>query len=174
MSGPRRSARVLAAAALAAALAVAPESARADDDEKGALGLGLLVGEPTGVSGKLYLTDDQAIAAGVGGAVVVRGIQAHADYLFHPWILESTETFVLPAYVGPGLRALSHDRGAGLDDAFHLGPRATVGLLFDFREVPLDVFVEVAGIFEYRFSSDDDHRGFGFDLNAGAGIRYYF
>lgn len=165
--------RRLAALALAALVTGGAASAQAEE-EKGAFGLGILVGEPTGVSGKLYLTDDQAIAAGVGGAVVVRGIQVHADYLVHPWILESTDTFVLPAYIGPGLRALSHDRGSGLDDAFHVGPRGTIGLLFDFRQVPLDVFVEVAGIFEYRASSDGDHRGFGFDLNAGAGVRYYF
>ncbi len=161
-------------ACLAAALLLGTASSALAEEEKGAFGLGLLVGEPTAVSAKLYLTDDQAIAGAVGGAVMRRGIQVHADYLFHPWILETTDTFVLPAYVGPGLRILSHDRGSGLDDAFHIGPRATVGLLFDFRTVPLDVFVETAGILEYRASSDDDHRGVGIDINAGAGVRYYF
>ena len=43
------------------------------------------------------------------------------------------------------------------------------------KEIPLDVFVEVAGIVEYRFGSDDpDINGFGLALNGGIGARYYF
>lgn len=163
--------RIAAAAALV--IVAGAGSPALAQDEKGAFGLGLIVGEPTGLSAKLYLSDDQAIAAAVGGAVIGRGIQVHADYLFHPWILETTETFVLPAYIGPGLRILSHDRGRGIDNDVHIGARGVVGMLFDFRRVPLDVFVEVAGIFEYRTASDD-HGGIGFDINAGAGVRYYF
>src|SRR5688572_21882176 len=58
------------AALVVAALATASgaedlddESARAD---KGTFGLGLILGEPTGISAKLYLQDDQAIQAAVG------------------------------------------------------------------------------------------------------------
>jgi hypothetical protein len=163
--------RIAAASALAISIVVsAPALAQ---DEKGAFGIGLIVGEPTGIAAKLYLSDDQAIAGAVGGAVIGRGIQVHADYVFHPWILETTDTFVLPAYIGPGLRLLNHDRGRGVSNDVHIGARGVLGMLFDFRRVPLDVFVEVAGIFEYRTGSDD-HGGFGFDLNAGAGVRYYF
>jgi hypothetical protein len=166
--------RALAIASLAILVgAGTPALAQGAGDEKGAFGLGLIVGEPTGVSAKLYLSDDQAIAGAVGGAVIGRGIQIHADYLFHPWILETTDTFVLPAYLGPGLRILNHDRGRGIDNDVHIGARGVLGMLFDFRRVPLDVFVEVAGIIEYRTASGD-HGGVGFDLNAGAGVRYYF
>jgi hypothetical protein len=42
-------------------------------------------------------------------------------------------------------------------------------MLFDFKDVPLDVFVEVAGVLEYDFTE-----GWGPALNAGAGVRYYF
>ena len=49
------------------------------------------------------------------------------------------------------------------------------GLLFDFKEIPLDVFVEVAGIAEFRFGSNDEAiNGFGLALNGGLGARYYF
>ena len=51
------------------------------------------------------------------------------------------------------------------------GLRAVVGLLFDFKTVPLDAFIEIAGVFEYDFGKD---KGIGAALNAGAGIRYYF
>jgi hypothetical protein len=165
-----------AAAAAALVLAVTAPSASAQaDEEKGAFGLGLIVGEPTGVSAKLYLSDDQAVDAAVGGAVIGRGIQVHADYLWHPWILENEDTFVLPAYVGPGLRLLQHDRGRGVEGDFHFGLRGVAGMLFDFRNIPLDVFVEVAGVVDYRSGGGDDtHAGAGLDINAGAGVRYYF
>ena len=50
-----------------------------------------------------------------------------------------------------------------------------LGLVFDFKTAPLDVFVEIAGVADYRFATNDtDHSGFGLDINAGAGVRYYF
>jgi hypothetical protein len=152
------------------ALGLAAGSARADD--KGAFGLGLIVGEPTGIAGKLYLTDDTAIDGAIGGAVVGRGLQVHADYLWHPWILANEDAFVMPGYVGIGARLLDHDRDDAEDD-FHLGARFVAGILFDFRRIPLDVFVELALIADFR-GGGDDHDGFALDLNAGVGARYYF
>ena len=138
--------------------------------DKGTLGVGLILGEPTGISAKLYLQDDQAIQAAVGFAFIGGGLHVHADYVFHPIILQSRDSFVLPVYVGPGVRVI--DYANGRDDSFvALGVRAVGGLLFDFREIPLDAFVEVAGVLEYGFQ---DGEGFGVALNAAAGARYYF
>ncbi len=143
--------------------------------EKGSLGVGLIIGEPTGVAAKLYLQDDQAVQAALGFAFVSGGFHVHADYVFHPWILEEREDFTIPAYVGPGVRVMQHGAGRDGDSDFRVGPRAVAGLLFDFKEIPLDVFVEVAGIIEYRFGSEDpDIAGVGFALNGGIGARYYF
>ena len=143
--------------------------------EKGSLGVGIMIGEPTGIAAKLYLQDDQAVQAAVGLTFVSGGFQAHADYVFHPWILEEREAFTLPAYVGPGVRLMQHAAGRDGDDDFRVGARAVAGLLFDFKEVPLDAFVEVAGVLEYRFGSDnDDANGVGLALNGGIGARYYF
>ena len=57
------------------------------------------------------------------------------------------------------------------DSAFAFGVRAVGGMLFDFKNVPLDAFIEVAGVLEYEFR---DGAGAGIKLNAGAGVRYYF
>lgn len=161
--------------AAAGALAGAAAPAAADGAEKGSLGVGVVIGEPTGVAAKLYLQDDQAIQAALGLAFVSSGFHVHADYVFHPWILEDREAFTLPAYIGPGVRLMQHRAGRGADDDFRIGPRAVIGMLFDFKEIPLDVFVEVAGVVELRFgSSDDDVNGFGVALNGGLGGRYYF
>ncbi len=154
-------------------------SAEQEGPEKGTFGLGLIIGEPTGIAAKLYLSNDTAIAAAVGLAIVGDGIHASADYLWHPWILTGQDDpeskFVMPAYLGAGGRVLDHDRGRGADEDFHFGVRAVAGIMFDFKEIPLDVFVEVAGVVDYVVSSADEaHGGIGFDVNAGAGVRYYF
>lgn len=155
-------------------LAPAVAHAQPEGVEKGPFGLGIIVGEPTGVSAKLYLDNDTAVAGAVGSAVVTGGLQAHADYLFHPWILTDEEAFVLPAYLGPGARLLAADNGRGQATDFHIGIRAVAGMMFDFKRIPLDVFVEVAGVLDYVISDDDMREGIDVGLNAGAGVRYYF
>lgn len=155
--------------------AAAAEDLTDSSVEKGSLGAGLIIGEPTGVCAKLYLEDDQAVQAAIGFTFVSGGFQAHADYVFHPWILEERDAFTIPAYIGPGVRVMQHAAGRDGDTDFRVGPRAVAGLLFDFKEIPLDVFVEVAGIVEVRFGSDDEEiNGLGFALNGGIGARYYF
>jgi hypothetical protein len=160
-----------------AVLALSSSSARADDDEptvkgrpvdKGTLGVGIILGEPTGVCAKLYLRDDRALQAAVGSAFIGGGLQVHLDYLFHPWILQDKESFVLPVYLGPGVRVFEHTNGS--DHNLALGLRGVIGMLFDFKSVPLDAFLEVAVSPEYEFGG----KGVGITLNAGAGVRYYF
>jgi len=147
--------------------------ARADGDdsnrgEKGTLGIGIILGEPTGVTAKLYLKDDQAIQAAAGSAFISGGLSLTADYVFHPLILQTRDSYVLPVYIGPGVRLIDYTNGRA-SSTFALGLRAVAGLLFDFKTVPLDAFIEVGGVLEYDFT-----KGFGLGLNAGAGIRYYF
>ena len=148
--------------------------AHADDDkravDKGNLGVGIILGEPTGICAKLYLMNDQAIQAAVGSAFILGGLQFHADYVFHPFILQQRESFVLPFYVGPGIWMFDHT-GSSSEHYFAVGLRAVAGLLFDFKTVPLDAFVEVAGVLDHGFK---DNVGTGIELNVGAGVRYYF
>jgi hypothetical protein len=148
-------------------------SASAQAAEKGVFGVGLVIGEPTGISAKLYLDDTTAVQGAIGSAFVGGGWQIHADYVWHPWILEQRESFTLPAYVGPGVRFIDYTLGRD-DDYLALGLRAVAGIVFDFTEIPLDVFVEVAGVLEYGFTSDVDRDGIRLTVNAGAGGRYYF
>ena len=162
--------------AILIAVMLAAGSARADDvpshpADKGTFGIGIILGEPTGVTAKLYLKDDQAIQATAGSAFIGGGLQLTADYLFHPFILQNSTSMVLPAYLGPGLRAIEYSSGRdGADKSFAMGLRVVGGLLFDFKNVPLDAFVEVAGVFEYEFKSG---AGVGAAINFGLGVRYY-
>jgi hypothetical protein len=172
--------RMLSAVLILGALA---SSARAEDEtpaaetpkeagrpsEKGTLGLGLIFGEPTGITAKLYLKDDQAIQGAFGSSFYADAWQLNGEYVWHPWILQDRDTFVMPVYLGPGLRFMRYNGGRDGDATFAVGLRAVIGLLFDFKEVPLDVFIELGGAVEYDFT---DGAGAGF--NVGAGVRYYF
>jgi hypothetical protein len=163
-------------------IACAAGVAAADDDadapssiekgrpvDKGSFGIGLVIGEPTGISAKLYLDDDTALQAAVGLNFIGSGVQINAEYLLHPWILQERDVFVLPIYLGPGVRAIQYDGGRGADGHFAFGLRGVVGLLFDFKNVPLDAFVEIAGVIEYDTAEDLE-----LAFNLGAGVRYYF
>ncbi|HEV7553851.1 MAG TPA: hypothetical protein VGO00_00265 [Kofleriaceae bacterium] len=138
--------------------------------DKGSFGVGIMIGEPVGLTAKLYLRDDRAIQAGLGSAFIGGGFQGDADYLFHPYILQDRDSFTMPLYFGPGVRIVQYDNGR--DSSYvALGLRAVGGMLFDFKNVPLDTFIELAIIPEFGFGSN---HGFALRLNADAGIRYYF
>jgi hypothetical protein len=145
-----------------------------DRQDKGVFGVGIVLGEPTGICAKLYLADDRALAAAVGSAFIGGGIQATADYLFHPYILQKKDAFVVPFYIGPGIRGIDY-RKSGNESYGAVGARVVAGILFDFKNnVPIDAFMEAAVVLEYGFKSDNMSHGAGLALNAGAGVRYYF
>jgi hypothetical protein len=168
--------RRLVAIALAGALVLALLAAgerRAAAQTGGSFGLGLIVGEPTGVSGKLYIKRTHAIDGAIGlGFADGRGIHVHADYLWHPLVLTQTPSFDLPLYVGLGGRLQSHGKRDDRDDHLALGPRFVAGILFGFRTAPIDVFLEFAlGI---DLVAGDDTPRSGLTIDLAAGVRYYF
>lgn len=144
-------------------------------------GLGLMFGDPTGLSGKYFLSSDTALDFGIGGAGWAHryygtGLQVHVDHLWHPISLASAEPFELPLYFGIGGRLLTFDYDERPDRRYDnvtaLGVRVPVGLAFDFNNVPLDIFAELAIIVDF-FVNDYYHRA-GIDGNGAIGIRYYF
>src|SRR5262245_9505100 len=106
-------AALVIALVLASARIDAADANGVPGDEKGAFGLGLIIGEPTGIACKLYLKDEQAVQGAIGSAFVGGGWQIHGDYVWHPWILEDRDSFTLPVYLGPGVRIIDYDKGRG-------------------------------------------------------------
>lgn len=153
---------------LVATAFAAPDTAWAGG---GPFGLGIILGSPTGLAGKLYLNRQNAIDFAVGEAFVEHdGLHIHVDYLWHPVMLANDEAFSLPLYFGIGGRLLDHDHGRNDDDDIHLGPRVPLGILFDFKRVPIDIFLEIALVVDIITDHHDDR----IDLNGGIGLRYYF
>jgi hypothetical protein len=116
-------------------------------------GLGVILGEPTGICGKLWLSSRTAFAGAAAWSFNKNGnLHLHADYLFHS--LGSKLGF----YYGVGGRAkLDEDRKVGL--------RLPLGIIY-LTESSVDVFFEVAPLLDLAPSTE-------FRLNAAIGFRYF-
>jgi len=132
--------------------------ARADS---GQFGLGLIVGQPTGITGAYDLSDKSAIDAAVGLALFDgRDFYVHVEYLYTPFTLVHGGDLDLSAYLGIGGWLVA----AG--DAV-IGVRAPFGLSLDFNTAPIQIFAEASVL----VSLVPEVRG---TVRGAAGFRYYF
>jgi hypothetical protein len=136
-------------------------------------GLGLELGEPTGLTGKYFLAADRALDFGIGDIYNYgdrSGLHLYGDYLFHPVSLASAEAFELPFYVGLGGRFWDFNNNGDHAEAF--GFRVPIGIAFDFNDLPLDTFVQVVPVLDF-FSGYNAHSVY-LDVDLSIGIRYWF
>ena len=125
------------------------------------IGVGVIVGEPTGLSGKFWMTNSTAIDLGLAWSFSGENtFHIHGDYLWHNFSLIKVDKGKLPLYFGAGLRARF-----GTDTQF--GVRFPVGLGYLFEQAPVDVFFEIAPIMDLI----PDTR---FDFNGAIGARFFF
>src|SRR5579885_1934260 len=99
--------RFLIAAALAAGVAAAA-AVPAAAQEAGQLGVGMLLGDPTSLSAKYFLTKASAVDFGLG---VSNNLVLHADWVQHLWNLKpqpSRGTLGLYGAIGPRLEFEDH------------------------------------------------------------------
>jgi hypothetical protein len=129
--------------------------------------LGVMVGEPSGISGKYWLNQYDAIDAAAGWSFTDDVIDLAVDYQRHFYLLD-IEKGELPFYIGlgAGLQLGNKEDDDNDDDAF-FGFRIPVGLTYLFEEAPLSIFAEVAPIIEVIPETD-------FRLTGGIGIRFRF
>jgi len=134
-----------------------------DNDLSGRLGVGVLLGEPTGLSVKYFLNETIAVDGGFGWSFHDEtDPHLHADLLWHKFDLISVPEGQLPVYVGIGGRAKFRD-----DDDDRVGFRLPIGISYIFEDLPMDVFAEVAPIIDFTPST----RG---GFNIGVGVRWWF
>jgi hypothetical protein len=136
-------------------------------------GAGIMLGAPTGLTGKYFFNSREAIDFGFGGVRYYRnrsGFHVHADYLWHPLSLGNPEPFEIPLYVGVGARLFNFDDRFE-DSNLALGLRVPVGIALDFNNVPLDIFLEFALVADFYVNYRDT---VGFEVNGALGIRYWF
>jgi hypothetical protein len=121
---------------------------------------GIIIGEPSGLSGKYWVTKRNAFDLGVGWSFSDNGkFDIFADYLFHPYYIPSKYgDFPIFIGVGAALR-LSNDS--------FLGVRFPFGVEYLINQVPIAVFAQLAPIMEVIPDID-------FRLEGGFGVRYAF
>lgn len=149
----------LAAAALLFSCAV--PAAQAEDG----IGIGVIAGEPTGISIKKWTDGTHAFDAAVALSLSSNdSFQFHADYLIHgisstinPPELKGRA----PWYYGIGGRIKTNDNNT------HVGVRVPLGITYLFSDAPLDFFAEIAPVLDLTPDVD-------LDLNGAIGLRYYF
>jgi hypothetical protein len=121
-------------------------------------GLGVILGEPTGLSCKLWTGRSTAIDGAAAWSFGEEdALHIHADYLFHNFSLIKGN---IPIYFGIGGRAKFEKKSK-------VGVRIPLGIDFILSEAPLDIFFELVPLLDLVPATD-------FDVNGGIGVRYFF
>jgi hypothetical protein len=125
------------------------------------LGLGIILGEPTGLSGKLWTSNTTAIDGAAAWSFGDKdALHLHVDYLAHNFNLLRLKQGKLPLYYGIGGRIK-------FDNHSKVGIRIPVGINYIFPEAPLDIFFEIVPLLDLAPSTE-------FGLNGAIGTRYFF
>jgi len=140
------------------------------------LGLGGMIGNPTGITLKYHFTPNHALTAALGvGFWGGHNFHIHVDYGYH-FDLTKAADFDLRMYVGGGVKFFYYywhnyynyyDSNWDHAGRAGIGIRVPVGIAFNINKVPLEVFLELApGIAFLPW--------IGFFFDGAIGLRYYF
>jgi hypothetical protein len=133
------------------------------------MGLGLMGGEPSGLSAKVWTGGNVALDAGLGYSYWRYGqaLHVHGDVLWHTRsMLQSSADGYLPLYIGVGARIKLADNAHEYPD-MRVGLRVPFGLEYVFANVPIGLFLELVPVFDLTPGRD-------WGGNSSVGFRYYF
>ena len=127
------------------------------------IGVGIILGEPTGLNFKHWIDDNNAISGALAYSFAgeLNSFAFHIDYLYHIKQLIKSENEI-PFYYGFGGRVRASNK-----DVPAFGVRGIAGLAYYLKDVPVDIFFEIAPVFELIPSTK-------LDIDVGVGARYYF
>jgi hypothetical protein len=124
-------------------------------------GLGVIVGEPTGLSLKGWTGSRSALDFALAWSFGRHdAFHVHADYLFHKFGLFKVEKGDLVLYYGIGGRVKAVEKT-------RVGVRIPIGISYLFERDPIEIFFELGPILDLAPSTD-------FYMTGGIGIRYFF
>jgi hypothetical protein len=127
------------------------------------VGVGIVIGDPIGFTGKMWLSNANAVDATIGWSG--GHIHLHGDYLWHNFSLFKIDTAPFDLFYGVGGRLNQREK----DDKTrtHLGVRGPVGVRYMFKSASIETFIELAGVMDFVPDMS-------FDLDFGIGARYFF
>lgn len=142
-------------------LTFASSSLYAQDQDKD-LGIGFMVGEPTGLSLKSWTGGNNAFDLGLAWSLGrYDAVNIHGDYLWHNYnVFQEVEEGTLPLYYGIGARLIFAEEDAVI------GARVPVGINYLFDDAPIGLFLEVVPVLNLAPETD-------FDVDGGLGVRFY-
>jgi hypothetical protein len=130
-------------------------------------GLGIIVGEPTGVSFKGWLDNKSAVDGAVAWSFLNNGsFHVHVDYLRHVNI-ESTPSGEFNFHYGIGGRLKAKNNNNNNSEDARFGARIPLGLDYNFSSEPIELFLEVAPVLDFTPKTDAS-------FNGALGVRFYF
>ena len=137
------------------------------------LGAGIILGEPTGITVKLWLSGSSAIDLSAGWAFASTSnetvpvaetefrVQLNADYLYH---------FLRPFTVPEGMTAIHCGIGGTvklMPDMVVTGVRVPAGIAYYVEPAPLEIFLEIALVMELFPATAGT-------FNSALGLRWFF
>lgn len=130
----------------------------------GNIGLGIIFGEPTGVSFKYWTSQTIAFdAAAAWSFADGSSLQIHGDLLFHSFDLFRVERGRMALFYGFGGRLKTRDT----DGKARLSFRVPIGISYEFERAPVELFVEIAPMLDLVPKTAGA-------IGGGIGFRYYF
>jgi hypothetical protein len=126
---------------------------------QGKFGLGIILGEPTGISAKVWTTGTTAVDGAIAWSFANESaLHIHADFLLHNFSVFSK---VAPLYYGIGGRIKFRE------DDTRIGIRVPVGVAYDIPSTQIDLFLEIVPLLNLNPSTS-------FTMNGAIGGRFYF
>ncbi|MCB1153211.1 MAG: hypothetical protein H6684_02620 [Deltaproteobacteria bacterium] len=165
---------------LAVVIAIALVSPSLAQAQNRPFGLGIVVGAPTGLTAKYFVSPQGALDMDLAYDFVDDRLWFSTDYLFHfnDVITDSSTVELHPYLGGGGVMAIDqgddddddhgrHDHDDDDDDDFNVGVRFTGGLAFYFPQPHLELFADVSPGMWLIPETD-------FHIGAVLGLRYFF
>ena len=126
------------------------------------LGVGIIAGEPTGISVKTWRTDNVALDFALAWSLDSGNpLTLHGDYLSHKFGMFEVGRGRLPLYYGLGATLKFKEN----DTSF--GGRMPVGVNYHFENIALDAFFEFVPVLDLFPETE-------FRFNAAVGVRLFF
>jgi hypothetical protein len=137
-------------------------------------GFGIILGDPTGLTAKIWVNNENAVALSVGDSYFGK-LRISGDYLWH---FNAFKSRVVTLYAGPGavigigesggwIYKDKHDRyWYRKDDDLGVGVRGIFGLNVIPKNTPLEFFLEIGALVGVI-------PNFGSSVEGAIGVRFY-
>lgn len=129
--------------------------------------IGAVIGDPTGISGRIAVDGKHSIEGALAYSTgTYDGLHIHGTYLWDGARSFATTEGPIEMFYGLGARLISVNKGEQKDKVA-FGPRAPIGLLYNFTNPDIEVFGELSLALDLTPKV-------GVDLDVGVGARIRF